>query len=600
MTSSDFLRLAKAVRALEDHRRRVRDLIQLADRLAGFDVIVVAGEQEVLHQLDLAVRDGEELLGDLDEQSSAQDLSRLEGLVSQPAWSVLDDVQRQLNDKSHIAERARTDVETRLAKWSDISSRIASADRRIEAGRLNVREPARLRNGRSRLTALMRQANASLAENRFLDVWRALGELEQMPNAGAGGPMRAEEVPDLLESLVARADSGTLHLTVLRGPDGDYIEYTLILLTSAGDQYSRINVQDASTIARADRERSLRGVHLAGVHGYRALRDAAPPASAAPASPAPAEEDLSTRLRNLGKVLYRLVIPTRMRELMELSEDAPLILTTNDRELCWELMFATDYVALKRPLARTPVGRVGALRGLSPARPAGPRRVALIGSSGSGSSHLGAVPSEIAEIAARLRAAWRAEVRVDVFLTGTDVPADGENLERVLISGEYDIIHYAGHAFFDSSHPAQSGLVLDGSETCSAEKIQRLIYGSPLVFLNACETARLADPEKPRTPEGAYEGDPRDGLASAFLYGGAMACIGNSWPVPDTVAAAFAVAFYNSALEGFSLGEAMRVARQTVAAQFPQDPAWASFAFYGDPGLSLDAHDGMVFEEPAG
>jgi CHAT domain-containing protein len=193
---------------------------------------------------------------------------------------------------------------------------------------------------------------------------------------------------------------------------------------------------------------------------------------------------------------------------------------------------------------------------------------------------------EVTRIAAGLKAAWRDDVVIETYLTGSETPALGRSFDDLLKSTDHDIIHYAGHAVFDLRRPDQSGLVLDRGERCTAEKIHRLLLGSPLVFLNACETARLREPAA-TPPEGTYEGDPKEGLASAFLYGGALACIGNSWPVPDTVAAEFAVAFYRSALEGRTIGEAMRSARRETARRWPDDPSWASFVLYGDPAFNL-------------
>lgn len=591
MTSPDFLRLAEAVRLLEEHRGRVRRLSVKTARLASFDVVVVAGEQAVLEQLGLALDDCQQLLVDMsgygDGAAALERLWQLEQLVGQPGWSVLAQVSAELDDKEHIAAAARAEVEKKLAEWSGIAGRVEAASQQFQMRRLRVAEPLRLATSRSRLTALVRQANASFKENRLLDVWRAINELERVPSANDAVPPR--QVPDRLEALLKRASPGPLQLTVLSGPvEGDHIEYTLMLLTPTGDQYVGIYVQDTSIVVRHDYERFVREADRVGRYGYRVLRDAAVPQHAA-RSP---DEDQLPRLRNMGHILYRLVIPTGMREVIERHPAAPLVVITNDRTLSWELMFGDDFLALQRPLARMPIGRSGARRTL----PVDPterrrRRVALVGSAGS-ACHLPAVEREVKLIAEGLHRSWGGEVDVDTFVTGTDRPADGANFGRVLIAGDYDIIHYAGHATFDDESPDQSGLTLDDAEPCPAQKIQRLLAGTPLVFLNACETARIgADPDP--LEEGRYEGDPREGLASAFLYGGALACIGNSWPVPDTIAADFAVTFYSHALEGLPLGEAMRLARRTARDKYPQDPSWASFVFYGDPGYSLGAFDSV-------
>ena len=102
-----------------------------------------------------------------------------------------------------------------------------------------------------------------------------------------------------------------------------------------------------------------------------------------------------------------------------------------------------------------------------------------------------------------------------------------------------------------------------------------------LVVLSGCPSAgRLRRDIRGRSNEG---------LASALVYGGALACIGTAWPVSDAVAAAFAVEFYGQVLEGQPLGYATLAARRLVAGLPKQadDPSWAAFVLYGDPTFQL-------------
>jgi len=209
MTAPDFHRLAEAVRLLEAHRVKVRRLMDKASRLAGFDVVVVVGEQAVLERLEHELDDCQQLLTDM--TAEAEGLDRLERMVNQPAWSVLGDVQEQLNEKERIAEEARAEVESKLAEWSGIAGRVEETSRQIQAKRLRLAEPRKLASSRSQLTALIRQANASFKENRLLDVWRALNQLENAPSANGAVPLA--DVPKRLEALLKRASPGPLQLT---------------------------------------------------------------------------------------------------------------------------------------------------------------------------------------------------------------------------------------------------------------------------------------------------------------------------------------------------------------------------------------------------
>lgn len=118
-----------------------------------------------------------------------------------------------------------------------------------------------------------------------------------------------------------------------------------------------------------------------------------------------------------------------------------------------------------------------------------------------------------------------------------------------------------------------------------AQKIRRLTEGRPLVFLNACQSGRTANEDQPSRTD--YLLEPAEGLASAFLYGGALACIGSLWPIYDKPAAEFALEFYRKALEGYMLGEAMRLARVEIKRQHPDQVTWAAFALYGDATFRL-------------
>ena len=123
-------------------------------------------------------------------------------------------------------------------------------------------------------------------------------------------------------------------------------------------------------------------------------------------------------------------------------------------------------------------------------------------------------------------------------------------------------------------------------EVFFAQKIRRLLEGRPLVFLNACESGRTANEKRPQEVK-QYLQKPAEGLASSFIYGGALGCIGALWPIYDKAAAEFALEFYGRVLEGHMIGEAMRQARVRSREAHPQHITWAAFVLYGDPTFRL-------------
>ncbi len=158
-----------------------------------------------------------------------------------------------------------------------------------------------------------------------------------------------------------------------------------------------------------------------------------------------------------------------------------------------------------------------------------------------------------------------------------------------LESGRYDVVHYAGHAFFDAARPETSGLVLaDGHLTGSA--LAGLTRLPPLVFFNACESGRVRlrrDPDGVAHAESSRRESARRnvGLAETLLRAGVANYIGTHWPVGDAAASEFASVLYARLLKRDSIGDAMLAARRAVHAL--RSPDWADYIHYGDPEFEL-------------
>ena len=272
-------RLATAADTLEERRDRLALLQRDVDDLSQIDVIVVDGERAVLAHLADEFAEARQALRDLAEDAGdVAALSRFEALVASSTWAVLDEVAKLIKEKRGLADKARADVQRRLSQWATRSARVDQALEEIRDRSLHVVEPRELADSRNRMNALIRQATNGLKENLLLDAWRALDELEapltDTNNAGRQA-VPATDVPDRLEKLIerAKASSGRLQLTVLRGPlDQGRFEYTLMLLTPVGDRHIGVNVQDSTTIVKADRAYFLREIDIAGGGSYRQLR----------------------------------------------------------------------------------------------------------------------------------------------------------------------------------------------------------------------------------------------------------------------------------------------------------------------------------------
>jgi hypothetical protein len=68
----------------------------------------------------------------------------------------------------------------------------------------------------------------------------------------------------------------------------------------------------------------------------------------------------------------------------------------------------------------------------------------------------------------------------------------------------------------------------------------------------------------------------------------ARAYLGSLWRVDDDAAEAFALAFYQSVLQGHMIGEAVQHARIAVIGKHGEGQhAWASYVLYGPPWMRL-------------
>lgn len=174
-------------------------------------------------------------------------------------------------------------------------------------------------------------------------------------------------------------------------------------------------------------------------------------------------------------------------------------------------------------------------------------------------------------------------------------------------SGQFDVIHYAGHAYFNAEHPGRSGVYCHGGEVLSGSDLASLSDLPALVFFNACESGRirgveaLLDPERRTGKVKAIEDlkkkltATRDGrrtvsddnisLANAFIRGGVANFLGTYWPVGDLSALTFSQTFYPKLVEGASVGDAVLAARQAVAAE--QSVDWVDYLLYGSPEFVL-------------
>jgi CHAT domain-containing protein/pimeloyl-ACP methyl ester carboxylesterase len=153
-------------------------------------------------------------------------------------------------------------------------------------------------------------------------------------------------------------------------------------------------------------------------------------------------------------------------------------------------------------------------------------------------------------------------------------------------SGKYDLIHYAGHAFFDPRKPERSGILCHGGIVLSGADLAGLGNLPTLVFFNACESGRIrrgraAASRARTTAERVKRIEDGTGFAEAFMRGGVANFLATYWPVGDLAAKVFADSFYGQLMKGTPVREAIQHGRRGVQESGSKD--WADYVFYGDP-----------------
>lgn len=196
-------------------------------------------------------------------------------------------------------------------------------------------------------------------------------------------------------------------------------------------------------------------------------------------------------------------------------------------------------------------------------------------------------------------------------ITLTKLMHEQANKRRLLSeigSGKYDVIHYAGHAFFDPTNRSTSGILCSDRNIISGQDLSSLDRLPALAVFNACESGRVRSGMLPTMPtkleqraariddtkskKGSSKKDvkvhPEDevflrnvSFAESFLRGGIASFVGTYWPVDDDAAKIFATEFYEKLLSGATIGASLQKVRMALHAIKKQD--WANYIHYGDP-----------------
>ena len=158
---------------------------------------------------------------------------------------------------------------------------------------------------------------------------------------------------------------------------------------------------------------------------------------------------------------------------------------------------------------------------------------------------------EVVRILRRIRQQTQLEIEVVARIGWQE--CNPVEILALILDGNFDVVHFAGHGIFDPERPNRGGWVFGKAKdrpdellTLSPREIFLARRVPRLVFANACFSAvvspgRLSVEEMNRRLAG---------IAEAFFDRGVPNYLGAGWPVQDDLAVRFAAEFYAQALTG--------------------------------------------------
>jgi hypothetical protein len=283
-------------------------------------------------------------------------------------------------------------------------------------------------------------------------------------------------------------------------------------------------------------------------------------------------------LAEFGERLGELLLPPEIAEALPSVKSSPIVVVhdTASAHWPWETISLEGWA----PAADQGLSRLYAAEGMSVAKWREQRRRAREFNVLLVINPTGDLPGAVEEgerVAAMLT---RIEGAGITAIRGSD--ATRARLLAEFRSGDYDAIHFAGHAWFDAAAPASSGILCAGGRVLSGADLAAMDSVPALVFFNACESGRLRATVNP-----LRQLDRSVGFAEAFLRGGVANFIGTWWPVSDSAATAFAATLYRDLAKGGSIGNALNAARTAVRGLPSAD--WANYLHYGSYDFRLKA-----------
>ncbi|MGC9350012.1 MAG: CHAT domain-containing protein [Anaerolineae bacterium] len=288
-------------------------------------------------------------------------------------------------------------------------------------------------------------------------------------------------------------------------------------------------------------------------------------------------EEANSLVRQLGARLYDSFIGVEGREVLRAIPPTAVLLDVDETilNLPWELIAEPGgTLAQSVPVGRLVTTRTVLRSGRDPLQEDAVVNILAVQNP---TLDLAATEGEVDALISLEGNRGSFSVNVDV-LAGKE--ATLAKFTDMLAEGDYDVLHFAGHAFLDPDKPGSSALrFADGD--LEADRVLELPWKAPpyFVFSSACESGRAVGGQRLVSQQ-----NQSNGLAAAFLAAGVYGYAGYFWPVSDAGAGIFAETFYRALFWRENVGLAFLEARRRVTEELfdAGDLTGYSAILYGD------------------
>lgn len=302
-------------------------------------------------------------------------------------------------------------------------------------------------------------------------------------------------------------------------------------------------------------------------------------------------------VQRIGKALAASLPDDLQRRLSHLpaGQTLELACSTQATRIPWEWLDAGGQeLAMKRPCVRRPVGVSHQARGRR--QPGAPLRALVLGDAGDAAEGQGMPHLFYADLEARVIARLL-ETRVGATVTclSREQAVHARVMDEIE-RGQYDIIHFAGHAWFDD----REAYFYTWDRIILGSELAPLLTRSPpaLLVLDTHYTAfvisevdaRTRDLVGTPTSERLYHAEGPRGFADAAMRCGVSSFVGAFGTVTDLPAAELMVDFYERLLKGRTVAEALLDARQMKNPLAADSGLFYTAVGYPDFGLTRHRH----------